>query len=142
MLHDRRSSVSRSRRKRDSYTRNCPMSLQALEKREFLSADVVLQWNQAVLSAIRTDKPTVGFATRDVAIVHTAIYDAVNAIDDTSSVFRVKAMEDALSKNWSPEALKGVTVSSEGLMSDLHASAEYRAHLVMVMAQRAVAAAK
>jgi carbon-monoxide dehydrogenase medium subunit len=59
-----------------------------------------------------------------------------------SGVFRVKAMEEALSKNWSPDALKGITVPSDGLMSDLHASAEYRAHLVTVMAQRAVAAAK
>jgi len=59
-----------------------------------------------------------------------------------NGVFRVKAMEDALSKNWSPDALKGIAVSSDGLISDLHASAEYRAHLVTVMAQRAVAAAK
>ena len=71
------------------------MSLESLEKRELFSADAVVQWNQAVLSAIRTDKPTVGFATRDLAIVHTAIYDAVNAIDHTSSVFRVKAKAPA-----------------------------------------------
>jgi len=56
-------------------------------------------------------------------------------------VFRVKAMEDALSKNWSAQAIKGITVDAGPLISDLHASAEYRAHLVMVMAQRAVAAA-
>jgi hypothetical protein len=52
---------------------------------------VVIQWNQAVLAAIRADKPSIGFATRDLAIVQTAIYDAVNAIDHTSSVFRVHA---------------------------------------------------
>jgi uncharacterized protein (TIGR03118 family) len=56
-----------------------------------MSADVVLQWNQAVLQAIRNDKPTIGFVTRDLAIVSTAIYDAVNAIDHTASVFRVRA---------------------------------------------------
>jgi membrane-associated phospholipid phosphatase len=56
-----------------------------------LSTDVVLQWNQAVLAAIANDKPTIGFVTRDLAIVHTAIYDAVNAIDHVGSVFRVKA---------------------------------------------------
>jgi uncharacterized protein (TIGR03118 family) len=56
-----------------------------------MAADVVLQWNQAVLQAIRNDKPTIGFVTRDLAIVSTAIYDAVNAIDHTSSVFRVQA---------------------------------------------------
>ena len=56
-------------------------------------------------------------------------------------VFRVKAMEDALAKNWSAEALKSIAVSAGDLLSDLHASAEYRAHLVTVMAQRAVATA-
>jgi uncharacterized protein (TIGR03118 family) len=56
-----------------------------------LSTDVVLQWNQAVLQAIRNDRPTIGFVTRDLAIVHTAIYDAVNVIDQTGSVFRVQA---------------------------------------------------
>jgi uncharacterized protein (TIGR03118 family) len=56
-----------------------------------MSADVVLQWNQAVLQAIRNDKPTIGFVTRDLAIVHTAIYDAVNAIDHAGSVFHVSA---------------------------------------------------
>jgi hypothetical protein len=53
------------------------------------ATDVVLQWNQAVLQAIRNDKPTIGFETRDLAIVHSAIYDAVNGIDHTSSVFHV-----------------------------------------------------
>jgi uncharacterized protein (TIGR03118 family) len=65
--------------------------IEALEERYLLSADVVLQWNQAVLQAIRIDKPTIGFVTRDLAIVHTAIYDAVNAIDHAFSVFHVAA---------------------------------------------------
>src|SRR5262249_19070292 len=51
----------------------------------------VIQWNQAVLAAIRNDKPTIGFVTRDLAIVHSAIYDAVNSIDHTSSAFLVHA---------------------------------------------------
>ncbi|MGE5616950.1 MAG: FAD binding domain-containing protein [Bacillota bacterium] len=59
-----------------------------------------------------------------------------------AGVFRVKAMEEALSKNWSPQAIKGLSVPAENLQTDLHATAEYRAHLVMVMAQRAVAAAR
>lgn len=56
-------------------------------------------------------------------------------------VFRVKAMEDALARNWSPDALKSIVVPAGELQTDLHASAEYRAHLITVLAQRAVAAA-
>lgn len=53
-------------------------------------------------------------------------------------VFRVKAMEDALSKNFSSDAIKDIKVPADGLNSDIHGSAEYRAHLVTVMARRAV----
>lgn len=56
-------------------------------------------------------------------------------------VFRSKPIEAALAKKFEAAALEGVSVSSDGLMSDLHASAEYRANLVAVMAKRAVAAA-
>jgi aerobic carbon-monoxide dehydrogenase medium subunit len=56
-------------------------------------------------------------------------------------VFRVAAMEDALAKNWSADAVKDIKIPAQGLNSDIHASAEYRAHLVTVMAKRAVAAA-
>ncbi|MDQ0317643.1 FAD binding domain-containing protein [Amorphus orientalis] len=56
-------------------------------------------------------------------------------------VFRVPEMEQALSSNWSPDAVAGITVSANDMMGDLHGSAEYRAHLVTVMAKRAVAAA-
>ena len=50
--------------------------------------------------------------------------------------------EDALAKNFSADAIKDIKVPSDGLNADIHGSAEYRAHLVNVMAQRAVAAAK
>ena len=55
------------------------------------------------------------------------------------SVFRVSEMESALSDSFSPSSVENVTISDEGLNSDIHASAEYRAHLVTVMAKRAVA---
>ena len=53
-------------------------------------------------------------------------------------VFRVKAMEDALAKNFSSAAIKDIKIPADGLNSDIHGSAEYRAHLVNVMARRAV----
>ncbi|HLW13500.1 MAG TPA: xanthine dehydrogenase family protein subunit M [Casimicrobiaceae bacterium] len=56
------------------------------------------------------------------------------------SVFRATAIENALTKSFTPVAAKGVVVDAKGLNSDLHGSAEYRAHLISVMASRAVAA--
>ena len=56
------------------------------------------------------------------------------------SVFRAAAIESALRQSFTPDAAKGVRVDAGGLNSDLHGSAEYRAHLVSVMAARAVAA--
>ncbi len=56
-------------------------------------------------------------------------------------VFRHDGLEAALSGDFSEGAAGGVSVSSDGMLSDMHASADYRAHLVGVMAKRAVAAA-
>ena len=58
-----------------------------------------------------------------------------------SGVYRVPAMEAALAKSFDAKAIEGITVPAANLMSDIHASAEYRAHLITVMARRAVAAA-
>ena len=58
------------------------------------------------------------------------------------SVFRQKDMEAALGKSFAPDAVANIKVSPSGLNGDIHASPEYRAHLVTVMAKRAVAAAK
>jgi carbon-monoxide dehydrogenase medium subunit len=57
------------------------------------------------------------------------------------SVFRVADMENALAGDFSPKAVEGISVPASGLNSDIHFSEEYRAHLVTVMAKRAVASA-
>jgi carbon-monoxide dehydrogenase medium subunit len=56
-------------------------------------------------------------------------------------VFRVAAMEKALATKFAPESVAGIQVPDKGLNSDLHAKADYRAHLITVMARRAVEAA-
>jgi len=56
-------------------------------------------------------------------------------------VFRVPAFEAALSANFSASALDGLTVDASELASDMHADSDYRAHLIGVLAKRAVAAA-
>ncbi len=56
-----------------------------------------------------------------------------------SSVFRVSEMEAALQVAFTPASVGEISISSDDLNSDIHASAEYRAHLVTVMAKRAVA---
>lgn len=56
-------------------------------------------------------------------------------------VFRQTAMEQALSASFAPDAVANIKTPADGLNSDIHASAEYRAHLVGVIAKRAVAKA-
>ena len=57
-----------------------------------------------------------------------------------NGVFRHKGLEEALSSNFSPDAVDGVSIASDELMSDIHASADYRAHLIGEMTRRAVSA--
>jgi carbon-monoxide dehydrogenase medium subunit len=56
----------------------------------------------------------------------------------SNGVFRATELEAKLAANWSAAALAGATVPAEGLNSDLHGSAEYRAALIPVLAARAV----
>ena len=55
-------------------------------------------------------------------------------------VFRVAAMEAALGTSFSADSVAGIAVSTDGMLSDTAAGAEYRAHLVTVMAKRAAEA--
>jgi carbon-monoxide dehydrogenase medium subunit len=56
-----------------------------------------------------------------------------------NGVFRATAFEEALKKRFAAKSLEGLTVPTDGMSSDIHAGAEYRAHLVGVLARRAVA---
>ena len=91
LWNDPRSRRCRAHRDRGRSKPSRRPACESLDERCLLSGDVVIQWNQAVLAAIRNDRPSLGFLTRDLAIVQTAIYDAVNAIDHTGSTFRVHA---------------------------------------------------
>lgn len=59
----------------------------------------------------------------------------------SNGVFRVKSFEEALKKRFSAKSIEGMTIPANGMNSDIHASAEYRAHLVGVLARRALAKA-
>ena len=56
----------------------------------------------------------------------------------SSVVFRIPELEDALTRELSPAAAEAVAVSADDLSSDIHADADYRAHLIPVLAARAV----
>jgi carbon-monoxide dehydrogenase medium subunit len=87
--------------------------------------------------------PASRFALTGVFVVKTKAGEVRVAATGASQngVIRVPAIEAALSANWSSQALDGVKISADGLMADLHGSSDYRANLITVMAQRAVAEA-
>jgi aerobic carbon-monoxide dehydrogenase medium subunit len=85
--------------------------------------------------------PASRFALVGVFVAQGAHGVRVAVTGAASSVFRCKPIEDALTKSWSADAAKAVKVDAAGLNADLHGSPAYRAHLVAVMASRAVAAA-
>jgi carbon-monoxide dehydrogenase medium subunit len=85
--------------------------------------------------------PASRYALAGVFVARTGNGIRVAVTGAGAGVFRQTAMEEALGRNFQPEALNGIDVSSSELNSDIHASAEYRAHLVTVMAKRAVVAA-
>jgi len=84
--------------------------------------------------------PASRFALTGVFVAKTKSGDVRVAATGASSsgVMRVPAIEAALKANWSPGALDSVRISADGLLTDIHGSATYRANLTKVMAQRAV----
>jgi len=85
--------------------------------------------------------PASRYAMVGVFVAETAGGPRVAVTGAGPGVFRVPEMEKALAGKFAPESVASIAVKSNGLNSDIHASAEYRAHLITVMAKRAVAAA-
>ncbi|MDB5512741.1 MAG: carbon monoxide dehydrogenase [Enterovirga sp.] len=88
--------------------------------------------------------PASRYALCGVAVAETKAGDVRVAVIGAGAdgVFRVAEFETALKANFSADAIKDLKVPADGMASDIHADQEYRAHLVGVMARRAVAAAK
>ncbi|MEQ9349983.1 MAG: FAD binding domain-containing protein, partial [Alphaproteobacteria bacterium] len=111
----------------------------ALEPGEILTAIRIPRPRRAAYE--KFSQPASGFALVGVLAAETADGPRVAVTRADACVFRQTAMEQALAASWSADAVRAVAVSADGLNSDIHAAADYRAHLVSVMAGRAVAAA-
>ena len=91
---------------------------------------------------VKFPNPASRYAIVGVMVAETGRGDVRVAVTGAGDrVFRVEAMETILAGNLRAGALQGMSFPSDGLNEDIHASAEYRAHLICVMAKRAVAAA-
>jgi carbon-monoxide dehydrogenase medium subunit len=87
-------------------------------------------------------QPASRFALAGVFVAKTAGGVRVAVTGAGPSVFRFSEAEAALAKKFDPAALDGIAPGADGLNSDIHASAEYRASCVVVMARRAVLKAR
>jgi carbon-monoxide dehydrogenase medium subunit len=90
---------------------------------------------------VKFPNPASRFALTGVFVAQTAGGMRVAVTGAAPSVFRAKTLEAALGKSFTADAARAVRIEAKGLNNDLHASAEYRAHLIPVLAARAVAAA-
>ena len=96
----------------------------------------------AKFAYVKFANPASRYALVGVAVAQTSGGPRVAVTGAGSSgVFRHKAMEAALAKAWSAQSLAGIATSASDMMSDMHGDAAYRAHLVGVLARRAVAKA-
>jgi carbon-monoxide dehydrogenase medium subunit len=90
---------------------------------------------------IKFRQPASRFSIVGVFVAKTAGGVRVAVTGAGPCAFRVKSLEDKLNAKFAPESCDGVTIPPDGLNSDLHGSAAYRAHLIGVLTKRAVAAA-
>src|SRR5438874_4343842 len=91
---------------------------------------------------VKFPQPASRFALVGVLVADTRDGIRVAVTGAAAHVHRATAIENALAKSFTADAAKAVKISSAHLNSDLHGSAEYRAHLISVLASRAVAAAR
>jgi carbon-monoxide dehydrogenase medium subunit len=89
---------------------------------------------------VKLDQPASRFAVVGVFVAKGPQGVRVAVTGAGNGVMRVLALEQRLARDWSAAVCSGVTVPTEGLNGDLHASAEYRAALIPVLAARAVVA--
>ncbi|MEW6344430.1 MAG: xanthine dehydrogenase family protein subunit M [Paraburkholderia sp.] len=87
------------------------------------------------------NNPASHFALVGVFVAKHANGVRVAVTGAAASVFRATELEHALTADFTPAAARAVTVPANELNTDMHASAEYRAHLIPVLAARAVATA-
>jgi carbon-monoxide dehydrogenase medium subunit len=113
--------------------------------------ETALESNE-VITALRFPIPSAGgyakfkspasrYAIVGVCVVKTPGYVRVAVTGAGPGVFRVPEMEAALAGSFEPSAVASIRIDAKDLNSDIHADAEYRAHLVTVMAKKAVTAA-
>jgi len=88
---------------------------------------------------IKFPNPASRFALVGVMVSRTGGNVRVAVTGAGPCVFRVAEMEQALAANFVADSVAGVSVPADGLNTDIHASAEYRAHLIKVLTGRAVA---
>lgn len=99
-----------------------------LETRELMAANVVLDWNEAALAAIRSERTPPPMVSRNLAIAHIAVYDAVNAIDRTHAPYQIRLLaspttsRDAAAASAAHRALSALFPSQAAALNTLLAS--------------------
>lgn len=90
---------------------------------------------------VKLPQPASRFALVGVFVSQTGKSVRVAVTGAAPCVFRIREMEEALARRFAPESLEGTAVAADMLSGDIHGSAEYRAHLIPVLARQAVAQA-
>lgn len=112
------------------------MFMTALEADEIIES---IRFPNPVRAAyVKFHNPASRYAIVGVMVAETGGDVRVAVTGAGASVFRVAEMEKALAAKFSADSLTGISVPSDDLNADMHASADYRAHLITVMAKRAV----